>query len=98
METLGNNLVAFSGKKVAKNYHCDVCDYTCCKKYNWDKHLLTSKHVMEINGNDLETKSGKKWQIQEYTCKCGKKYKNNSGLWKHHKKYGRHPAQHLQCP
>jgi hypothetical protein len=86
METLGNNLVAFSGKKVAKNYHCEVCDYTCSKKYNWDKHLHTSKHVMEINGNDLETKSGKKWQIQEYTCKCGKKYKNNSGLWKHHKK------------
>jgi hypothetical protein len=86
METLGNNLVAFCGKKVAKNYHCDVCDYTCSKKYNWDKHLHTSKHVMEINGNDLETKSGKKWQIQEYTCKCGKKYKNNSGLWKHHKK------------
>jgi hypothetical protein len=86
METLGNDLVAFSGKKVAKKYYCDVCDYTCCKKYNWDKHLLTSKHVMEINGNDLETKSGKKWQIQEYTCKCGKKYKNKSGLWKHHQK------------
>ena len=28
----------------------------------------------------------KKWQIQKYTCKCGKQYKNNSGLWKHHKK------------
>ncbi len=83
---LKNELPCINENKTKNNYHCDVCDYTCSKKYNWDKHLHTSKHVAEINGNELETKSGKKWQIQEYACKCGKKYKNNSGLWKHHKK------------
>ena len=86
METLGNYLVALSGKKMANKYYCETCDYSCCKKYNWDKHLTTTKHVQETNGNDMEHESGKKWQIQKYTCKCGKKYKNNSGLWKHHKK------------
>jgi hypothetical protein len=86
METFGNNLVAKSGKKVAKNYYCEICDYSCYKKYNWNKHLLTSKHNVETNENDLDTESGKKWQIQKYTCKCGKQYKNKSGLWKHHQK------------
>jgi hypothetical protein len=87
METFGNDLVAICGKKVAKSYYCKNCDYKCCKKYNWDKHILTSKHLKEMSGNDLEIKSGKKWQNNqdEYSCQCGKKFKTNSGLWKHHK-------------
>ena len=88
MEILGNNLVAFCGKKMAKEYYCEICDYRCCKKYNWDKHLTTSKHLAEINGNDLVAKSGKKWQKENYyhyQCDCGKIFKTNSGLWKHNK-------------
>ncbi len=84
METLGNDLVAKSGTKVANNYYCEKCDYECSKIYNWKKHLITTKHNMEINGNDLVAKSGKKWQI--YSCeKCYKKFNTNSGLWKHKK-------------
>ena len=84
METLGNDLVANSGKKMANNYYCEKCDYECCKIYNWKKHLITTKHNMETNGNDLVAKSGKKWQI--YSCdKCKKNFNTNSGLWKHKK-------------
>ena len=85
MEIIGNNLVAKSGKKVAPKFYCEKCDYSCGKKYNWDKHILTAKHHMEINGNNLEIKSGKKWQNFLH-CECGKIYKTNSGLWKHEKK------------
>ena len=63
METLGNNLVAKSGKKVANNFYCEKCDYTCSKVYNWKKHLDTAKHTQETNGSILETESGKKGQI-----------------------------------
>ena len=89
METLGNILVAKSGKKVANNFYCEKCDYTCCKLYNWKKHLVTAKHTQETNGNILETESGKKWQneqIKEFACEnCDKEFKTRSGLWKHNK-------------
>jgi len=86
MEILGNNLVAKSGKKVANNYYCNKCDYTCCKLYNWNKHITTAKHNKEIIVNDLVAKSGKKWQI-EYKCeKCEKSFQTNAGLWKHKSK------------
>ena len=83
METLGNNFVAKSGNN---QYYCEKCDYGCSKKYNWDKHLSTTKHTMETPGNILETENGKKWQQDFFTCEnCNKTYKNRSGLWKHKK-------------
>jgi hypothetical protein len=87
METVGNILVAKSGKKVANNYYCEKCDYTCCKLYNWKKHLVTSKHMMETTGNILETSSGKKNQPAFNNCceNCNKEFKTRSGLWKHKK-------------
>ena len=87
MATLGNNLVAKSGKKVANNYYCEKCDYICCKIYNWKKHLATSKHLQETSGNFLETQSGKKENNESHNCceNCNKEFKTRSGLWKHKK-------------
>jgi hypothetical protein len=84
METLGNDLVAKSGKKMANNYYCEKCHYTCCKVYNWKKHLDTAKHTQETFGNDFVAKSGK--NAEKYVCKnCEKCFHTNSGLWKHNK-------------
>jgi len=86
METLGNNLVAKSGKKMANNYYCEKCDYKCCKIYNWKKHLDTSKHTQETNEIILEKQSGKKGQNIKICCEnCNKEFKTRSGLWKHSK-------------
>jgi len=83
METLGNKLVAKTGDS---QYYCKKCNYGCSKKYNWTKHLSTTKHKMETTGNILETENGKKWQQDFFTCEnCNKIYKNRSGLWKHKK-------------
>ena len=88
METLGNNFVAFCGKKSMNNYYCELCDYTCSKKYNWDKHILTARHLKQVDGTNLEIKSGKKWQkVANYLCeKCNKEFQTSSGLWKHKQK------------
>jgi hypothetical protein len=84
METLGNDLVANSGKKMANNYYCEKCDYRCSKVYNWKKHLDTAKHTQETFGNDFVAKSGK--NAEKYVCKkCEKCFHTNSGLWKHSK-------------
>jgi len=86
MEILGNNLGAKKGKKEQKEYYCEYCDFNCCKKYNWERHISTSKHKQEINGHDLGAK-GATLETYEHVCNyCNQKYKTNSGLWKHIKK------------
>jgi hypothetical protein len=62
------------------NYYCKDCDYNCCKKYNYDRHILTSKHIKATKKEDLE-------QNNKYTCNnCNKIYKDRAGLWRHNKK------------
>ncbi len=81
METLGNNIVA---KNCDYKYHCIACNYKCFKKYNWDKHILSGKHLKETQTAILESGNGKQWQ---YQCEnCNKLYQNRSGLWKHKQK------------
>ncbi len=91
METLGNEFGAKRGKKGQDEYLCELCDYKSSKKYSWIRHTMTSKHIMETNGNHLETQKGQKGQkgqnIKVYCCeKCSREYNNRSGLWKHKKK------------
>ena len=67
-------------------YYCVNCDYTCSKKYNWNKHLSTSKHVnttlCDISGNYVAKKEEK-----HYACNnCNKIYMHHSSLWNHKKK------------
>ena len=68
---------AFSAPK----FVCNICNIKCIKKNDWDRHILTRKHLTRVDGNQLEIKFTQK----DFTCKCGKKYVNNSGLWKHSK-------------
>jgi hypothetical protein len=91
METLGDKFVAKSGILVANNFYCEKCDYTCCKKYNWDKHVMTLKHKKVTIGNIEETKVAKSGTLSQiksvhYFCHfCNKKYDSRNGLWKHKK-------------
>lgn len=73
-----------STKKMPKNaekFHCEKCGFITSKQSNYNKHLLTAKHKNQ-------QKSTKKCQKmpQHFTCQCGKKYKDRSGLWRHKKK------------
>jgi hypothetical protein len=86
METLGDDLVAFCGKNIVQKYICNFCNYKCIKKYNWNKHILTSKHIEASSGDILVTKSGKKVANKRYCCEnCNKEYTSRNGLWKHNK-------------
>ena len=38
-------------KKSQKKYHCKKCNYTSKNKYDFSKHLSTTKHKMVTNGN-----------------------------------------------
>jgi len=90
METLGNILGAKKGEKGQNEFYCEKCDFRCCKKYSWERHIGTSKHSRETNGTILETKKGKNGQNEQnkdFSCeKCNKTYQTNAGLYKHKQK------------
>ena len=79
LEHFGTNL----GQKVAKNFDCKPCLYSCKKESDWTKHLSTRKHKNRTNLNNIEQNSCK----QLYNCKqCGKEYKARNSLWYHEQK------------
>ena len=101
MFLFSQHIATFSNKwqqkraKTSKNEHyifyCKDCDYNCRKKFNWDRHVLTSKHQLATNGNNLATNNEQKEQKEQkghnLTCdKCDKEFKDRTGLWRHKKK------------
>ena len=58
-------------------YNCEKCNYNTNKKQDYDKHLLTKKHL-DANLNNVEN---------VFICNiCNKTYLYQSGLCKHKKK------------
>ena len=78
-----------SSQKVATVYCCEKCDYNTVKKNNYEKHLLTAKHLSLTNSNEIVDKSS-----SEYTCNvCNKTYKSRVGLWGHKKNCSQKPIE-----
>jgi hypothetical protein len=63
--------------KIHLKFFCSTCDFECCKKGDWKRHLVTVKHI------SLTTSKPK--HAKEYVCKCGKIYKHGSSLSLHKK-------------
>ena len=63
-------------------FFCELCDYGCFKKSDYDKHRLTRKHI-KANTVDLSSHS----KLVHYKCsKCGVSVKHLSSLSRHKKK------------
>jgi len=74
-----------STKKPKKNPHifcCELCDFQSSHKNDYNKHIVTKKHLY----NQSQPILGEKTQEELHQCFCGKKYKDKSGLWRHKKK------------
>jgi hypothetical protein len=73
---------------VAKNrikYSCECCDYLTSNHYDYNKHILTRKHLTNVALNQNELSLSQK--SQHYNCaNCNKEYQSKSGLWNHKKK------------
>ena len=67
-------------QKIPNKFVCDLCHYNTCNKKDFNKHLLTKKHLFNNNGN-VEEKI-----TTSFFCECGKKFVTNGGLWKHKQK------------
>lgn len=77
----------FSDEITSKNTHkfiCVDCDFKCCKKGDWNRHILTPKHIKHTISDACDTACDKK---NIYACTfCRKTYKSRNGLWVHKKK------------
>ena len=73
-------------EKNALNYMCKLCKFECCKKSNYDTHLLTAKHQKRNESEQMEANGTIKMPLGNYECNCNKLYTSRSGLWKHKQK------------
>ena len=64
-----------------KILNCESCDFNCSNKFDFNRHILTRKHINAVTTNDFTQKNA-----NEYTCDvCSKIYKHQSSLCKHKK-------------
>jgi hypothetical protein len=69
--------------KTDPKFVCETCDFKCCKKGDYNRHILTGKHKNMCNGTFSDQKS------HNYINQCNiclKQYKSRNGLWLHAKK------------
>ena len=71
--------------KNEKKYICDLCDYISFKKTDYNRHLLTSKHL-KLQNTTFSSEKNENLEYKRFLCECGKKYKHHSSLWSHKKK------------
>ena len=72
-------------KKMPKNaaeFYCNICDFTCSKQSNYEKHMSTAKHKNRTFRTEKMPKNAEK----VFDCECGKVYKARNSLWYHKKK------------
>ena len=80
--------------KIPQVYNCINCDYNTCSFKDYNKHLLTNKHISRTNLNNFEQKNPE--NPKEYKCnKCNKSYKARNSLWYHQQKCNQEPVKKL---
>jgi len=71
-------------KKTSKNetrFICEKCNYVCCYKSDYSRHVTTRKHL-RMTTNDIKPNENE----GTHTCECGKTYKYRQGLYSHKQK------------
>jgi hypothetical protein len=69
--------------KHAKNFHCEPCDFFCSKNSDYNRHLITAKHIKANSVNAGANIGAANIQL----CKiCNQEFKHASSLSRHKKK------------
>jgi len=84
-------MATFSTNKTKKNeilYSCDYCYFNTCKKTDYNRHILTQKHISNISATNNTAKNDNVNNTKQYhkCIYCNKIYNDRSGLWRHQKK------------
>jgi hypothetical protein len=74
-------MTTFFTQKNSNKFECISCDFKCCNKNDYNRHILTRKHKILSNTTEKNVKNS-----EYFICDCGKEYKHHSSLWNHKKK------------
>lgn len=80
-----------------EQYSCSICNYKTIRKYDYNRHLASSKHLQKvqylklkkdtittptsISNSRVSKKNEKSGEV--FQCDCGRKYKYHSGYYRH---------------
>ena len=71
-----------------KKFCFDVCDFECKYQKDYTRHINTNKHIKNTTFENIIEPSIENNKLKDYLCeKCGKKYSDRTGLWRHKKIY-----------
>jgi hypothetical protein len=73
-------MTTFFTQKNSNKFICLSCDFKCCNKNDYNRHILTRKHKILQNTTEKTQKN-----TECFVCNCGKEYKHHSSLWNHKK-------------
>ena len=78
---MGDNL----GPKNPFNFTCSKCDFRCCVKRDYERHLNTAKHKMVTTGDKLGPKNPFNFTCSDCDFRCSKKsqYERHLNTAKH---------------
>jgi hypothetical protein len=83
--SLHNKMLHKNISSIPFNFYCELCEYKCVRKYDFNKHILTPKHIKQQKTTEKSEKSEKSENI--LICNyCEKEYNDRAGLWRHKKK------------
>ena len=68
-------------QKNSNNYECIICDFKCCNKNDYTRHISTRKHKMLTNVDIKNVKNS-----FNFVCECGNEYRHRQSLSVHKKK------------
>jgi hypothetical protein len=71
-------------RNYAHKFICIKCDFKCCKKNDFKRHVETKKHQILTNTDEILT-TGDSFTQKEYKCDCGNLYKHRQSLFNHKK-------------
>jgi hypothetical protein len=80
MEVFGDNKTS----KNTNKFVCEFCNFSCCKKGDWNRHIIRPKHINLTTSNINVTEKTLK-NIKNICDVCSKEYKSRNGLWNHKK-------------
>ena len=74
------DIITTNATRLTQKFTCELCTYGCSKESDFDKHLVTRKHLNNDKPfvNDIK-------DIKKYVCQCGKEYNHRQGLYTHKK-------------
>ena len=75
----------FFTPKNAAIFSCEICDFKCCKKSDFSRHVLTLKHKNAIKCYNIASKTAN-YTAEIFLCDCGKEFKHQPSLSRHKKK------------